>query len=242
MGSLILGVDISTKAIDLAFLPLDPTDPSAPPVEFDRLELPKFDSKRLYPDGTTQQFRSAERCMVIGRDVGDIATARPATDSPASAGWATFRQVGGALRNLVTAVWVEEPVAPNMGGATEGADAVREVYGAVLSSLDSDAHRSGIPPRPWRKIVGGFPTSIYRPETGRKSAPRAKELKATAIDLAGQWCDRYATGGSMPNVLHEHRADALLIALACRLDQWAKAPASERPAGLALPWDAEAAA
>lgn len=68
MSALIAGLDISSKAIHAALIPLDPDDGSdAPPVT-----LRSFDLTVFKPASTTPAYRRVERCRVIREGVREL--------------------------------------------------------------------------------------------------------------------------------------------------------------------------
>jgi hypothetical protein len=68
MSALIAGIDLSSKRIDAALIPLDPDDGSdAPPVTLRHFDLPIFK-----PASTTPAYRRVERCRVIRDEMLDL--------------------------------------------------------------------------------------------------------------------------------------------------------------------------
>lgn len=201
MGSVLAGIDFSSKAIHAALIPLDPDDGSdAPPVTLRSFVMPSWRG------GTTPAFRSVERCRVVRVAMRELlAGVDPLTEaheqllatvtiSPPHPGVATFNFSQWYPIHEVVHVCVEEPF-----GASRKADNVmRELYGAILASIPPHIERDTITTQEWRRII--WPD-------GDSFADLRTDWKAAAIGMASP------IAGA---VLDEHQAEATLIARACR--------------------------
>lgn len=109
------------------------------------------------------------------------------------------RYIPGIIRSLlkdedqdVTMVWVEEPF-----GRYRTADrALLPIFGAVLASIPAWITVTGVGPLEWRRILG-LPAGLSK-------APAILEAHSRCPDLEG--------------ALDEHEAEAVLVALAGRLE------------------------
>jgi hypothetical protein len=190
VSALIAGLDISSKRIDAALIPLDPDDGSdAPAVTLRSYALPVFKAGQ-----TTPAYRSVERCRVIRGAIRDLLAPR-VTPNPATYdrhyGWRYHRQT----EHEVVHVCVEEP----FGGGKQhrpSDNVLREIYGAILASIPPHIERDTIRTQEWRSLM----LLPYLEKT--PNAP-----KHAAI-----WLAHSLTGIEMD----EHQAEAYLIARACR--------------------------
>jgi hypothetical protein len=134
--TLLAGIDLSTKRLDAALIPLDPEDTTVPTVVFRHFDLPRM------PTGCTAQYRSVERCRVIREGVRELLRGLPAGAD------------GLAYPYGVSSVWVEEPFGPR----NKATNALREVYGGILASIPPHIERAAIAPQEWRRTLGLDPT------------------------------------------------------------------------------------
>lgn len=189
--TILAGIDLSSKAIHAALIPSDPEDTSVPRIVFRSVTLPSFDSKRLYPGGTTAQFRSTQRCRAV----------REAVQTLLRGPWRGPESL--SRMDDVTSAWVEEPKAggPNR---SKSDNPLREIYGAILASIPPHIERAAIQPREWRAVLAAAdPERISNPMRWQKQ---------DSIALADSWLGAH----NADRLVSEHEAEALLIALAGR--------------------------
>jgi hypothetical protein len=132
MSALIAGLDISSKALHAALIPLDPDDGSdAPPVTLRSFDLPVFK-----PASTTPAYRRVERCRVV-RDAMRklLAPIGPLRDLY-------------SFQNEVAHVCIEEPF-----GSVSRSTVLWEILGAILATIPPHIERDTIQTHEWRRII-----------------------------------------------------------------------------------------
>lgn len=186
MTALCVGVDFSSKRLDVALIPLDADHGSdCPPVTLRHHVLPVW-----RPASTTPQYRSVERCRLV-RDAMRKLTA------------ALYMPMGAGVLWLgdhhVAHVCVEEP----FGSGRKADNVMRELYGAILASIPPHIQRDTIGTQEWRRIIWPrddtrLPDHIALPPDGWKTRAIFTAHLDTSLDM------------------DEHEAEAYLLAVACR--------------------------
>jgi hypothetical protein len=194
VSALIAGLDISSKRIDAALIPLDPDDGSdAPPVTLRQYLMPTEKQMRGIHEETTPARRSVERCRVIRDAMRELLLGVPYFwERPGY-----FRDKRGEwTEHEVVHVCVEEPFGPNR----KADNVLREIYGAILASIPPHIERDTIGTQEWRRIIW----------------PNQDEWASVVggVDWKERACLR--AFGDTGLVLDEHQSEAFLIAHACR--------------------------
>lgn len=196
MTSLVAGIDFSTKRIDVALIPLedDHGDRRVPPVRFTGHDFPDFTLAHWRRQGPSAQFRSQHRCHEVAEILPILLNIVDPIDDP-------------------PAVFVEEPFGGGRGGHTTADNPLREIYGAILAV----ALATPLSPNQWRRELG-----LPGP---------AKFTKFDAIRHAADWISAQdwdpfwdQIHDPRPAYPDEHKAEALLVALAGRAQLWKHAP------------------
>lgn len=191
MSALLAGIDLSSKRIDAALIPLDPSDGSdAPPVTLRSFEMPTWKGE------TTPAFRTVERCRVVRAAMRELLRN---VYLPGSAiyDFGTYPQWEG---NVVH-VCVETPL-----GSRSRSTVLWELYGAILASIPSHIERDTILTNEWRRII--WP--------GLKDQWRPGDWKASAIHEAYKLINGAPPFMGTQSSLDEHASEAYLLARACR--------------------------
>lgn len=133
MTSLLAGIDLSTKRLDAALIPLDPDhgDPNCPPVVFRHVLLPN-------EKGATPLYRRVERARAMRRLVHELLKPVPYT-LPAPHQIATHD---------VASAWLENPRGRHRNDALTG------TFDAIAAAIPSHIIVAGLDPQEWRRELG----------------------------------------------------------------------------------------
>jgi hypothetical protein len=189
MSALIAGLDISSKALHAALIPLDPDDGGDPPP----VTLRSFDLPVFKPASTTPAYRRVERCRVIRDAMRELLQE------------VIERRENGYFLHDAAHVCIEEPF-----GSVSRSTVLWEILGAILASIPPHIERDTIQTNEWRKII--WPGAQWAEEMGVPFG----DWKQRAIDEAYRLIGGERPVGDPPGSLNEHEAESLLIARACR--------------------------
>jgi hypothetical protein len=133
VSALIAGIDLSSKRIDCALIPLDPDDGSdAPAVTLRSFDLPVF-----RPASTTPAYRRVERCRVIRDAMRQLLAPIEIAYGHDEANYYD-----------VAHVCIEEPF-----GSVSRSTVLWEILGAILATIPSHIERDTIATHEWRRII-----------------------------------------------------------------------------------------
>jgi hypothetical protein len=139
VSGLIAGLDISSKALHCALIPLDPDDGSdAPPVTLRSFDLPVFK-----PSSTTPAYRRVERCRVIRKALLELLRV-VVEPEPYYADLVRYRM----HEHEVAHVCIEEPF-----GSVSRSTVLWEILGAILASIPPYIERDTIQTYEWRALT-----------------------------------------------------------------------------------------